>query len=200
MAEAIQKSEPPGDALLTNEPGILLGVRAADCMPVLLADPRQHAVAAIHAGWRGALARFIEKTAGELRRTFGSKPEDLVAAIGPSIRACCYEVGSERVDAFCGSFPTSEKFFPQASPWLSQNPATPVVPWLLKKPPGHSPPRAAHLDLVAVALDQLERSGVKPSRIHVADFCTACRADLFFSYRREGERAGRMMAIIGIRP
>ncbi len=193
---ASQKSEPSGDALLTDEPGILLGVRSADCMPILLADVRRQVVAALHAGWRGTLARLIEKAVGEFERTFGCSPEDLIAAIGPSIRACCYEVGEELVDAFSGQFLHGKRFF--SYPSAERSPAGGA--WLSQYPPGHSPPRSAHLDLVAAARDQLEGVGVKPSRIHVAEFCTACREDLFFSYRRDGERAGRMMAVIGIRP
>jgi YfiH family protein len=200
VTETSQGAEPQGDALMTHEPGILLGVRVADCMPILLADARRRAVAAIHAGWRGALARIIEKAVGDLRRIYGSKPADLIAAVGPSIRACCYEVGGELVEVFSGSFASAEKFFRQVSPAdLGREPAPRVSPWLFKEPPGHAPEPAAHLDVAAVALDQLERAGLKASRIHLADFCTACRTDLFFSYRKEGERAGRMMAVIGIR-
>ena len=82
-----------GDGLMTAEPGILLTIRIADCLPVLLVDPHQRVVAAVHAGWRGALARVIEKAVGDMRRTFGSDPQNLIAALGPSLRVCCYEVG-----------------------------------------------------------------------------------------------------------
>ncbi|MEJ2007569.1 MAG: polyphenol oxidase family protein, partial [Acidobacteriota bacterium] len=94
-----------GDALMTRHADVMLGVRVADCMPILIADRERRAVAAVHAGWRGALNRIVEKAVGEMCRTFHSQPENLLAAIGPSIRACCYEVGPEVVDAFCGSFP-----------------------------------------------------------------------------------------------
>ncbi len=95
---------PAGDGLMTAEPGILLTIRIADCLPVLLVDPQRRVVAAVHAGWRGALARVIEKAVGDMRRAFGSDPQKLIAALGPSIRACCYEVGEEVVEAFHGSF------------------------------------------------------------------------------------------------
>src|SRR5579884_3036490 len=107
---------PAGDALLTDQAAILLSVRVADCLPVLIADKARRAVAAVHAGWRGGVQRIIEKSVGEMRRTFGCEPRDLVAALGPSIRACCYEVGEEVVDMYRGRFVNSESFFHEALP------------------------------------------------------------------------------------
>jgi YfiH family protein len=192
-----------GDALLTNEPGVLLSVRAADCMPLLLADPPRRAVAAIHAGWRGALAGIVEITVGEMLRVFGSRPQDLLAALGPSIRACCYQVGEDVVNAFCGRYANGEDFF-RATP--RDNAEDEIARrhrllFLTRQPPGHGPAvvPAIHLDLVAVARDQLDRAGLRSRNIQVADFCTACRTDLFFSHRKEGSGTGRMMAVIGIR-
>ncbi len=221
-----------GDALVTDQLGILLSVRSADCLPILLVDSRCRAIAAIHAGWRGALERIVEKTVGELRRLFNTQPRDFVAAVGPSIRACCYEVGQEVVAAFCGRFPNGKKFFRKAPP----DPTAARSHSLITRSAGYhlggrgDDPRssegrhgslplpkhhlvrrgddpcdpatvpAAHLDLVAVARDQLLRAGMRPSNICVAEFCTACRTDLFYSYRREGSRAGRMISIVGIRP
>lgn len=196
-------AKPAGDALLTRLPGVLLSVRAADCMPVLLADPRQRAVAAIHAGWRGALAGVVEKTVGEMMRIFGSRPADLLAAVGPCIRACCYQVGEEVVNAFCGRYANGEEFFIPAPHDKVEKEISRRYPllFLSKQPPGHGPDSvpSMHLDLPAVGLHQLRRAGLKNSRIQVADFCTACRTDLFFSHRKEGGRTGRMMAVIGIR-
>ena len=94
---------PAADGLATAEPGILLGVRVADCLPILLVDPQERVVAAVHAGWRGALERIIEKAVGDMRRVFGSDPQRIVAALGPSIRPCCFAVGEEVVDAFRGT-------------------------------------------------------------------------------------------------
>lgn len=192
-----------GDALLTRQPGILLSVRTADCLPVLIVDPRGRAVAAVHAGWRGALERIVEKSVGEMRRAFDSRPPDLFAAIGPGIRVCCYEVGPEVVDAFRGRFSHSDHFFrtpPHDDAARGLQERYPLLS-LVRTPPRHGPEHApaAHLDLVAVARSQLESAGVRRSRIDVADFCTACRTDLFYSFRKEGARAGRMMAVIGIR-
>ena len=195
----------PGDALMTEQAGILLSVRVADCVPILLADREGRAVAAVHAGWRGALSRIIEKSAGEMCRTFGSRPQNLVAAVGPSIRACCYEVGPEVLDAFCGTFPAGEQFFHKvlATPEESRMALRFETLFRLQAPPGHRAEDALskiHLDLAAVARYQLEHAGVPPGQIHVADYCTACRTDLFYSYRKEGSLAGRMMAVIGMRP
>ncbi|MCL5005402.1 MAG: peptidoglycan editing factor PgeF [Acidobacteria bacterium] len=192
-----------GDALMTNSAKILLSVRVADCMPVLLVDSENRCVAAVHAGWRGALSRIIEKTAGEMRRVFHSKPENLIAAIGPSIRACCYEVGEEVVEAFYGRFARPEKFFrndlSESSDSGAANRRLPL--FFSQAPPGHQLKEhsGARLDLVAVACSQLELAGVPPAQIHIADYCTACRNDLFYSYRKEGSLAGRMMAVVGIR-
>ena len=198
---ATSKRAPQGDALITDQPGVLLCVRAADCLPVLLADPRRRAVAAIHAGWRGALAGIVEITVGEMIRVFGSRPRDLVAAIAPSIRACCYQVGDEVVNAFCGRYAGGEKFFRAAPHDKVEDEIARRYPllFLSKRPPGHGPEVTPthHLDLVAVAKDQLRRAGLSASNIDTADYCTACRTDLFFSHRKEGGGTGRMMAVIG---
>jgi purine-nucleoside/S-methyl-5'-thioadenosine phosphorylase / adenosine deaminase len=168
------------------------------CSPIRGSAP----LAAVHAGWRGALARIIEKSVGEMRRVFGSRPTDLLAVLGPSIRACCYEVGPEVVDAFTGRFAEGERFFvepPHGTRARSVEARYPAL-FLTQTPPGHARrAAAAHLDLVAVAHRQLISAGVSSPRIAVADFCTACRTDLFFSHRREGGQTGRMMAVIGIR-
>ncbi|MFB3922636.1 MAG: peptidoglycan editing factor PgeF [Terriglobia bacterium] len=202
--------EPPpdhatvGDALVTDEPEILLSVRVADCLPILLVDPRRRAVAAVHAGWRGTLARIAEKTVAVMRLIFGSDPRDLHAAIGPGIRSCCYAVGEEVVAAFCGRFVNGEQYFhapPPRDPADSLATKYPLL-FLARRPPGHldNPIPAAHLDLVAATTDQLQTAGLRASRIHAAEYCTACRTDLFFSHRREGAHTGRSMAVIGIRP
>ncbi len=193
-----------GDALLTDQAGLLLSVRTADCLPVMLVDPRRRVVAAVHAGWRGALERIVEKTVGEMQRLSASRPRDLLAAIGPSIRACCYEVGEEVVDAFRGRFPKTDALFLEPSPENSTgtlaNP--PSLSFLSMVPPGHhaSNTKKLRLNLVAVVRDQLQNSGLQESNIEVAEFCTACRTDLFYSHRKEGSHTGRLMAVIAIRP
>jgi purine-nucleoside/S-methyl-5'-thioadenosine phosphorylase / adenosine deaminase len=194
---------PRGDALITQVPKILLSVRVADCLPLLLVDSENRVVAAVHAGWRGALNRIVEKAAGEMRRVFHSKPENLMAAIGPSIRAGCYEVGEEVIEAFRGCFARPEKFFRTGlTAGAVQGAGNRRFPLFFSQtPPGHQAKEhsGAYLDLVAVARSQLELAGVKPAQIHVAEYCTACRTDLFYSYRKEGSLAGRMVAVVGIR-
>lgn len=190
---------------MTGGAGIALGIRVADCMPILIVDREKRAIAAIHAGWRGALSRIVEKTAGEMCRMFNSRPGNMLAAIGPSIRKCCYEVGPEVVDAFCGSFPAGEDFFHKvlATPEEARMALRYQTLFSLQAPPGHHAEEAlskVHLDLAAVARYQLEHAGIPPRQIYTADYCTACRTDLFFSYRKEGSLAGRMMAVIGMRP
>jgi YfiH family protein len=195
------ESPPAGDALITAEGGILLTIRIADCLPVLIVEPRQRTVAAVHAGWRGALARIIEKAVGEMRTTAGSDPQGLIAAVGPSIRACCYEVGEEVLEAFHGGFTNADAFFRK----LADRPETTADgharPASAAYPPGPVFERlpVASLDLTAVARSQLLSAGLSESNILVADYCTACRTDLFFSHRKEGGRTGRQAAAIGIR-
>lgn len=193
-----------GDALLSCHPGILLTIRVADCMPVFIVDPERRVIAAVHAGWRGALNRIISKTVGEMLRTFDSSPGSLLAAIGPSIRECCYEVGQEVVDAFCGAFPNGEAFFHKVplTPAESRMALRYKTLFAFQAPPGHRAEEQpkVHLDLAAVARYQLEQAGVPRDHIRSADYCTACRTDLFYSYRREGSLAGRTLAVIGMRP
>ena len=138
---------------------------------------------------------------GDMRRAFGSDPQKLIAAVGPSIRACCYEVGEEVVEAFHGSFANADSFFQK----LPNRPEAATdrhsILFLSAYPPGHAPEHvpAARLDLTAVARHELVSAGVKHVNVLVADYCTACRTDLFFSHRREGGSTGRQTAAIGMR-
>ena len=185
-----------GDASTANTPKLLLSIQTADCVPLLLIDPRKHAVAAIHAGWRGTLARITEKTVGRMRQEFGSKPSDLVAAIGPSIGPCCYEVGVELVTKFTALFADGQEYFDEARTGDEPNP----IQWLNMKPPGHQPPpKNVHLDLRKANASQLKSAGIREANIYISDLCTACDTDLLFSYRREGAQSGRLMSVIGIR-
>jgi len=195
-------AQPAGDALLTQEAGILLSVRTADCLPVLLVDPKHRAVGAVHAGWRGALARVVEKAVCEMRRAYGSEPRSLLGVLGPSIRACCYEVGEEVLEAFQGCFPHADKFFRKASEPAARQPRKPPFSFSSGQPPGRDSncAPAIHLDLVTVAQDQLLAAGLARRHVVAVDFCTACHTDLFYSYRREGRRTGRMLAVIGVCP
>jgi len=185
-----------GDASMTKEPGLLLGAQTADCVPILLVDPKERAVAAIHAGWRGTLARITQKTAGRMHLEFGSRPGDLLAAIGPSIGPCCYEVSAELVTKFTAQFADAQDYFDEARTGDEPNP----LQWLNMKPPGHQPPpKNVRLDLWKANRSQLLAAGLSAKNIFASDLCTACRRDLFFSYRKEGELSGRMLSVIGIR-
>ncbi|HEX3121026.1 MAG TPA: peptidoglycan editing factor PgeF, partial [Candidatus Acidoferrum sp.] len=125
-----------GDALATNRPGLLLGVRTADCSPVLVVDPKKRVVAAIHAGWRGTLARIVVKTIGQMQMEFKSNPKDMLAAIGPTIGGCCYEVGTEVAADFSAKFSNASEFFDELRTGDEPNP----LQWLNMMPPGHQPP------------------------------------------------------------
>jgi YfiH family protein len=191
---------PRADALITSTPGLLLGVQTADCVPILLADTRRHVVAAIHAGWRGTLARIAVKTLGQMRMEFGTSPRDVVAALGPAIGRCCYEVGPEVAQAFAAQFPRAAEWFDGPFEQLAHGEEPLWLPWLTMMPPGHvPPPPRVQLDLRASNRWQLIDAGVPEKQISVSDLCTACRTDLLFSYRREGAKTGRLMAVIGMK-
>lgn len=201
VAASVNGSEAPkADALITNTPGLLLGVQTADCVPILLADTRRRVVAAVHAGWRGTLARLVQKTLGRMRMEFGTRSRDVVAAIGPAIGGGCYEVGPEVAQAFATQFPPAAEWFDGPFEQLAYGEEPLWLPWLTMMPPGHvPPPPRVQLDLRAANRWQLTDAGVPEKQIDVSDLCTACRTDLFFSYRREGAKTGRMMAVIGLR-
>jgi YfiH family protein len=163
------KEAPDADASFTARPGTLLAIETADCLPVLIVDPINRRAAAAHAGWRGTVARVAQRAVKALIDS-GSDPTTLVAALGPSIGPCCYEVGEE-VEAALGH--SGAEFFT----------------------PGKSGRR--HLDVPAANRAQLEELGIAAPRIGWIDHCTKCREDLFFSYRRDGANAGRMISVVG---
>ena len=199
VATAPSDEAPKADALITDTPGLLLGVQTADCVPVLLADTRRRVVAAIHAGWRGTLARIVVKTLGRMSMEFGTRPRDVIAALGPAIGQSCYEVGPEVAQTFAAQFPSAAQWFDGPFEQLAHGEEPLWLPWLTMMPPGHvPPPPRVQLDLRASNRWQLVDAGVLEKQIAVSDLCTACRTDLLFSYRREGAKAGRLMAVIGI--
>jgi polyphenol oxidase len=187
-----------GDGLITNTPGLLLGIQAADCLPIMLVDPKRRAIGVFHAGWRGTVKRIVEKGVGEMRRRFGTRPRDLKAAIGPGIHGCCYEVGAEVRETFESQFPYGAKLFHEVE---QSDPAREKYPmlFLTARPPGHSVfPKKIFLDLVEANRQQLLAVGVPAKSIEASPLCTNCRPDLLFSYRAEKGRTGRMMAVVGI--
>ena len=188
-----------GDGLVTRAPNLLLGIQTADCLPVLLADPEHRAVGAFHAGWRGTLARIVEKGVGVMRREFTSDPAQMRAAIGPGIHACCYAVGDEVLDQFRSQFAYADELF--ADRWES-DPVREKYPllFLTARAPGHfEHGRRLYLDLVAANRRQLLDAGLRADNISASELCTSCRTDLLFSHRAEKGNTGRLLAVIGIR-
>jgi YfiH family protein len=184
------------DASISNTPNLLLGVQTADCVPILLLDPKKRAIAAVHAGWRGTLQRIVEKTIGRMKMEFKTDPGDLLAAIGPAIGGCCYEVGTEVAAAFHSQFANAPEWFDELRTGDEPNP----LQWLKQFPPGHQPPpKNVRLDLRQANRAQLMAAGLSPQNTFLSDLCTACRPDLLFSYRKQGSESGRMMSVIGIR-
>lgn len=157
------------DALVTNKRNICLMVMTADCVPVLLFDPEKKVIAAIHAGWRGTVGGIVDKTIDLMNRDYKVNPENLVAAIGPSIGKCCFEVGEEVKDAF-------EKYYADCSGFVSDG-----------KEPGKY-----QVDLREANRFQLLKAGVLDERIEVADKCTYCLHEEFYSYRYDRGETGRM--------
>jgi purine-nucleoside/S-methyl-5'-thioadenosine phosphorylase / adenosine deaminase len=196
---AVPKSPLVGDGVVTNTPGLVLGVQTADCLPVILVDPKRKAVGVFHAGWRGTLRRIVEKGVGEMRRNFGSDPRHLQAAIGPGIRQCCFEVGPEVRVQFEAQFGYADKLFREIKELDPMREKYPML-FLTARAPGHSElPIQLFLDLAEANRLQLLDAGLSAKNIHLSPLCTACRTDFLFSYRKENGVTGRMMAAVGIR-
>lgn len=163
------------DAHITDRHGIALGVVTADCVPVLLIDRKKRIVAAVHAGWRGTAKKILQKTVKKMSDSFGSKPEDMIAGIGPSIGQCCYEVDEKVIEPMQKEFGYLNRFSIQKK----EN------KW--------------HLDLQMMNKEQLIETGLMPYNINIVNLCTSCHSDLFYSYRRDGAGTGRMMAVVMIK-
>jgi YfiH family protein len=161
------------DAVATAVPGLVVGVKTADCVPILIADLETRAVAAVHAGWRGTAGRIVERAFAMMIATWKTHRSDCVAAVGPAVCAACYEVGPEVLGRFRDEFPYADRVISNAS--------------------GDK----GHLDLKLANAIQLELCGLDRDGIFVSDYCTMCSSDLFYSYRREGARAGRILSIVG---
>ncbi len=163
-----QNREQEGDALITDEAGKAIGIRTADCVPILLLDCRTRAVGAVHAGWRGTAGELVQKTIEQMGRDFGTKPADMYAAMGPCIRCCCYEVGRDVAANL-------EAWFPE---WREHEEMSRKV------------------NLPLANRRQMEDAGVPSGHIFDCELCTACQSGQFFSFRREHENPGRMLAAI----
>lgn len=187
-----------GDGLVTDTPRQLLAVQTADCLPVLLVDRKRKAVGAFHAGWRGTLARIVEKGVGAMRLHFGSRPEELRAAIGPGIASCCYVVGEEVREKFRAQFAYADALFRRVTESDPVRERYPLL-FLTARPPGHSDAgHVIYLDLREANRRQLLAAGVHADSITTVDLCTTCRSDLFFSHRAEKGVTGRQMGVVGI--
>jgi YfiH family protein len=163
---------PEADGVMTDENGVALVVQVADCVPLLMADSRTKAIAAVHAGWRGTAANIAAAAVRRLEQQYGSRPEDLVAAIGPSIGACCYQVGPEVRDAFGAA---------DADGWFSPDP---------------NRSDRLRFDGAAANRDQLIAAGLSPANVHLARLCTMTHLSHFYSYRAEGATTGRLLGVI----
>ncbi|MGA9505206.1 MAG: peptidoglycan editing factor PgeF [Terriglobales bacterium] len=189
-----------GDGLVTDTPGLVLAVQTADCLPVILVDPKKRAVGVFHAGWRGTVKRIVEKGVGEMRKHFKSDPRSLMAAIGPGVQGCCYEVGEEVRTKFEAQFAYAASLFREAKESDPVREKYPLL-FLTARAPGHSElPTKIFLDLVEANRRQLLDAGVPAKSITSVGPCTACHTELLFSYRAEKGITGRMMAAVGIRP
>ena len=173
----LRDDKPEADVLVSDDPDVAIAVRAADCVPILIADQRTGAVAAVHAGWRGTAAGAATAAVKALERDFGARPADLIAAIGPSIGPCCYEVGSELVDAFAAA--GHERHL--------------IDRWFI------SIEGRLRLDTWAANRDQLTLAGLDDQNIHSCGLCTATNLNLFPSYRAEGQQAGRIAGAIKVK-
>ncbi len=188
-----------GDGLVTNVAGIALGILVADCFPVLVVDPKNKAVGAFHCGWRPTVKRMVEKGLGVMRYEYGTRPEDVYAAIGPGIQNCCYEVGNELKEQFESQFSYAAGLFHSVQ---DSDPVREKYPLLFMnmRAPGHGDLcLKLHLDLREANRKQLLALGVPEKNISAMKECTACNTRSFFSYRAEKGKTGRMLAVIGMK-
>ena len=163
------------DALVTDAPGVAVGVETADCVPVLLFDPGAPAVGAVHAGWRSTVRKIVQKAVLRMQHQYGADPSRMVAAIGPAIGPECYEVDEPVMGPLRQEFPF----------WKDVAAARGNGRW--------------SLDLVKTNRFELIAAGLKERNVHSLGLCTSCRRDLFYSFRAEG-RTGRMLSVIMIEP
>ncbi len=160
------------DAVISRRKGLLIGVQVADCVPVLIYDGRIQAFAAVHAGWRGTAEGIIKKAIGQMVQRFSSSPSDMLVALGPSIRSCCYQVGYEVIDAVTGM--TGEGSY------------------VIEKGPTY------HLDLALANRLQAVASGIPPRNVWISDDCTSCLPEKYYSYRRDRAYSGKQFGFIGL--
>ena len=163
------------DALITNVPNLPLTVFSADCGTVLLYDPIHQAIGAVHAGWRGCAAGIVEKTVAAMGAAYGSRPAELLAALGPCIGPCCFETDGDVPEAMQAALGADADAY------------------IMVKGPKF------HVDLAGLNRQWLLRAGLLPERIEVSGICTACRPDLFWSHRKMGDQRGVQVAVISLK-
>jgi purine-nucleoside/S-methyl-5'-thioadenosine phosphorylase / adenosine deaminase len=183
IAIATRRAEGPwapteADVIISDDPSVAIAVRVADCSPILIADSRLGAVAAVHAGWRGTVQRAAAAGVRALETELGSRPVDMIAAIGPCLGPCCGEVGVEVVEAFRGA----------------GHELTAIQRWFSPGPSGRP-----LMNLWSANRDQLMDAGVAAANIYVAELCTRTSPEVFHSYRAHGVNAGRMLGIIKVK-
>ena len=179
LLDSVPVSLPTADALITSSDEIFLGVKTADCLPILILDPKRGIAAAVHAGWRGTVLRIARKVVRLMKATFGCKPSDIVAALGPAIGTCCYEVDDAVLVPFRSQMPDPERFITIHN---------------------HSGEKESlRLNLALTNYCELTAEGVAKENIRAVELCTRCNPELFFSHRRDGAASGRHIALVGFR-
>jgi YfiH family protein len=197
-ADCVPEQPLAADGMVTDTPGLVLAVQTADCLPIILADRKRRAVGVFHAGWRGTVKRIVEKGVGEMRKHFKSDPRNLVAAIGPGVHGCCYEVGEEVRTRFEGQFAYANSLFREVKESDPVREKYPLL-FLTARAPGHGElPAKLFLDLVDANRRQLLDAGVLAKNIDAEAPCTACHPELLFSFRAEKGVTGRLMGAAGI--
>ena len=189
---ALPDGRPEADVLVSDDPRVAVAVRAADCVPLLMADRVSGAVAAVHAGWRGTAARASVAALTAMQREFGTHPKNIVAAIGPSIGPCCYQVGPDLVDAFAAA--GHERYL--IDRWFATPPPPPAFAEGFGVASSGTVRRPLRLDVAGANRDQLILAGVAVGQIYDVGLCTAMHLDVLTSYRAEKEGAGRIAGVI----
>jgi len=182
---------PEVDGIITDQPGLLLAIQTADCIPVLVVDRVRRVVAGFHAGWRGTVERIVELGVETMRVEFGSQPGDLAAAIGPGIGPCCYTVGDEVLERFTKNFSYAPELFSQGTGGSDEATGEGNAGLGLRVD--------LVIDLIGANRRQLLAAGLRADSISVVGGCTGCHAELFYSHRTSAGHAGRMMSVVGIR-
>jgi hypothetical protein len=182
VIDALPRVPPRADAIITSTPGIYPAIKTADCLPILLLDPVHRVAAAIHAGWRGTVLRLARKVVRMMKSRYGTNPTDLIAGLGPAIGPCCYEVDEVVLKPFRENFPQAERFIVKSNNLRDRS------------------KESLRLDLVGANRFELIQEGMLATNINSTELCSSCKSDLFFSYRRDGIKSGRHLAVTGFIP